>query len=126
MPEIVVNEKDVEWDKSTVTPGVAGKMLAFDKETKAHAMLVRYDPGVVVPSSSCPCLEQVYVLEGEREYDGKVYGPGTHHIRPAGYEHGPVKAGEKGCVVLCVFSGLSGIEEMEPELKKYLKSIGAL
>ena len=126
MPEIVVNEKDVEWDKSTVTPGVAGKMLAFDKETKAHAMLVRYDPGVVVPSSSCPCLEQVYVLEGEREYDGKVYGPGTHHIRPAGYEHGPVKAGEKGCVVLCVFSGLSGIEETEPEFKEYLKSIGAL
>ena len=126
MPEVIVNEKDVEWIKLAALPGVALKMLALDKETKAHAFLSRWDPGAVLPLHAHPCLEQIYVLEGEYQYQGKVYGPGSHTIRTAGYEHGPFKAGDKGCVFLAVYPGLSGMEEMIPELKEYLKSIGAL
>ena len=126
MPEVIVNEKDVEWIRTPALPGIAAKMLALDKETKAHAMLVRWDPGVVFPPHSHPCLEQMYGLEGECEYQGKVYGPGTHFIWPAGYEHGPFKTGDRGRVTLHIFSGLSGLEERVPELKEYLKSIGVL
>jgi len=126
MPEVIVTEKDVEWIKSDALPGVAIKILALDKETKAHTMLSRWDPGAVFSPHAHPLLEQQYTLEGECEYQGKVYGPGSHFIFPAGYEHGPWKAGDKGWVFLAVFSGSSGMEEMVPEFKEYLKSIGAL
>ncbi len=99
MPEVIVNEKDVEWIKSAALPGVALKMLALDKETKAHAMLSRWDPGAVFPPHAHPLLEQQYTLEGECEYQGKVYGPGSHFIFPAGYEHGPFKTGDRGSAV---------------------------
>jgi len=126
MPEVIVNEKDVEWIRPAALPGIAGKILALDRDTKAHAMLSRWGPGVVFPPHAHRCMEQIYVLEGECEYRGKVYGPGSHFILPAGYEHGPWKAGDKGWLFLDVFSGLSGLEEMVPELKEYLKIIGAL
>jgi quercetin dioxygenase-like cupin family protein len=126
LPEVVVNEKDVEWIRPAALPGIAGKILALDKETKAHAMLSRWDPGVVFPPHAHPSLEQGYVLDGECEYQGKVYGPGSHFIYPAGYVHGPFKVGDKGWLTLWVYSGLSGLEEMVPELKEYFKSVGAL
>ena len=126
MPEVIVNEKDVEWIKSTTLPGVTVKMLALDKETKAHAFLSRWDPGSVFPPHAHPILEQQYTLEGECEYQGNVYGPGSHFIFPVGYEHGPFKTGDRGRLALHVFTGLSGLEEKVPELKEYLKSIGAL
>ena len=62
MPEVIVNEKDVEWIKSAALPGVALKMLALDKETKAHAYLTRWDPGAVFPPHTHPLLEQQYML----------------------------------------------------------------
>ena len=65
MPEVIVNEKDVEWIKSPALHWVTIKMLALDKETKAHAFLSRWDPGAVFPPHAHPCLEQMYTLEGE-------------------------------------------------------------
>ena len=126
MPEVIVNEKDVEWIKSAALHGVILKMLALDKETKAHAYLSRWDPGAVFSPHAHPLLEQQYTLESECEYQGKVYGPGSHFIFPAGYEHGPFKTGDRGRLSLHVWAGLSGLEERVPELKEYLKSIGAL
>ena len=126
MPEVIVDEKDVEWIKSAALPGVALKMLALDKETKAHAMLSIWDPGAVFSPHAHPLLEQMYTLDGDCEYQGKVYGPGSHFIFPAGHEHGPFKTGDRGRLSLHVWAGLSGLEERVPELKEYLKSIGAL
>ena len=126
MPEVIVNEKDVEWMGTSVSPGIKRKVLALDKETKAHAVLSRYQPGVVFPRHTHRCMEQGYVLEGECEYQGKILGPGTHIIFPAGCEHGPFKVGDKEWVALWIYPGLSGLEEMVPEIKEYLESIGAL
>ena len=126
MPEVIVNEKDVEWIKPAAFPGVALKILALDKETKAHAYLSRWDPGAVFSPHVHPLLEQQYTVEGEMEYNGKVYGPGSHFVFPAGSAHGPFKAGGKGRVSLHFWAGLSGLEEKVPELKEYLKGIGAL
>jgi anti-sigma factor ChrR (cupin superfamily) len=125
MPGVIVNEKDVEWMRTSV-PGLAVKVLALDKETKAHALLSRWEPGAVFPPHAHLCMEQGYVLKGECEYQGKVLGSGSHIIWPAGYKHGPFKAGDKRCVILWVYPGLSGLEERVPELKEYLKSISAL
>ena len=125
MSEIFVNEKNVEWLKLESMPGVSGKLLALDKETKAHAYLAKYEPGTVFPRHSHPCLEQIYILEGEVECDGQVYGPGTHFIFPAGHEHGPFH-NEGPVTEFVVFEGLSGLEEVAPEIKALFESMGAL
>lgn len=126
MPEqVIVNEKDVEWIKLESLPGLAGKLLALDGDTKAHAYLAKYEPGTVFPRHKHLCLEQCYILEGEVEYEGKVYGPGTHFIWPAGYEHGPFE--NKGHLMeLVVYDGMSGLEEALPEVKELFKSKGIL
>jgi len=36
------------------------------------------------------------------------------------------KVGDKGAVFLDVYSGLSGLEEMIPEVKEYFKKAGVL
>ncbi len=127
MPEAIVNEKDVQWMKleSLPGPGVEGKLLAVDRDTKAHSFLVKYEAGTVFPPHRHTCLEQVYILEGEVEYGGKVYGPGTHLIFPAGYEHGTF-TNKVQLIELVMFEGMSGLEEMVPEIKELYKSKGML
>ena len=123
--QTVVNEKDVEWIKLESLPGVAGKLLALDKDTKAHSYLVKYDPGTVFPRHKHPCLEHIYIVEGEVEYEGDVHTAGTHFISPAGFEHGPFE--NKGPLKeLVFFEGMSGLEEMVPEIRELFKNEGIL
>ena len=126
MPEYIVNEKDVEWIRSSVFPGTASKILAVDPDTMAHTMFVRWDPGVEFPLHAHPSVEQIYALEGECEHEGKVYGPGTHFVFTGGHEHGPMKIGDEGWVTLIAFSGSSGLEEIVPEVREHFESIGVL
>ena len=61
---VIVNEKGIEWIRPVALLGIAGKMLTMDKEAKAHAILVRWDPGVIFPHHAHPCFSQTYTLEG--------------------------------------------------------------
>lgn len=126
MPEVIVNERDVDWMTVSAYPGLKLKILAVDKETKAHAIMVKWEPGVSVTPHAHPSLEHAYVLDGAWEYKGKVYGPGTYFIFPAGYEHGPFRSGEKGLVTLSILQGCSGLEETVPEFEEYSKHIGLI
>jgi quercetin dioxygenase-like cupin family protein len=125
MPEVIVNEKNAEWLKLDSLPGVSGKLLALDRDTKAHAYLVNYEPGTDFPRHKHPCLEHVYILEGEVEVEGQRHGPGTHFIFPAGQEHGPFK-NESLLTELVVFEGISGLEEAVPEIKTLFEEMGIL
>ena len=125
MPQYIVKEKDVESIASSAFPGTAAKILAGDPETKTHTALTRWDPGVEFPPHAHPCLEQIYVLEGECECEGEVYGPGTLFLCPAGQEHGPFKVGDQGWLTLITMSGRSGLEEV-PEYKERFQSLGLL
>jgi len=124
MTEVIINERDVEWMTISAYPGIALKILGIDKETKAHAIMVKWNPGVSVTPHSHPSLEHAYVLEGDWEYEGKVYGPGTYFIFPAGFDHGPFKSSKKGLITLSILQGLSGLEESVPEFKQRFERLG--
>ena len=121
----VANEKDVEWVDLPAMPGVSGKLLGVDRQTKAHAYLVRYQPGTVFPHHAHPCLEHIYIVDGVVTVDGKQYGAGTHFVYPAGQEHGPYE--NKGELTeLVFFSGMSGLETMEPVIAELFRKEGLL
>ena len=121
MAAIHVNETDREWYDNPLVAGVSGKLLAVDPVSKAHAMLVRWGPGVEYATHSHEVVEQIYILEGECDVGGKHIGPGSHSVYPAGDEHGPFKMGPDGMLTLIVFSGPSGMEQLIPQWKRYLE-----
>jgi anti-sigma factor ChrR (cupin superfamily) len=121
MTEIIRYEKDVELVKPALLPGMAVMVLGTYKETKSWCWLVRCEPGFELPAHGHPCIEHCYTLEGQFEYRGKVYGPGTYMFTSEGAEHGPYKVvGDKPWVLLDVFSGLTGTEELIPEFKQFM------
>jgi anti-sigma factor ChrR (cupin superfamily) len=123
MPVSVVREQDVGWLSSPALPGIELKVLAGDSESKARSTLARWAPGASFPPHAHPSLEQIYTLEGQCEYDGQVYGPGSSFVFPAGGEHGPFQVGDQGWLTLITFSGLSGFEGV-PEFREYLEPLG--
>lgn len=122
MPEIIGNEKDMEWISPASMPSVALKVLAPYKETKSWFHFGRFDPGTESQAHTHPSAEYNYTLEGQWEYKGKIYGPGTYWFIPEGVEHGPIKVvGDKPWVFIVVLTGLTGLEETMPELKPYME-----
>ena len=119
------SEKHVEWLELPTMPGVSGKLLGVDRQTKAHAYLVRYKPGTVFPRHGHPCLEHVYIVEGAVTVDGREHGAGTHFVYPAGQEHGPYENAGK-LTELVFFSGMSGLETMEPVIAELFRKEGLL
>jgi len=71
-------------------PGVELMVLRRDETTGGVTVLRKFQAGVTVPAHSHPeAAESVYVLTGEWEEDGTVYGPGTFFHVARGLRHGP-------------------------------------
>jgi anti-sigma factor ChrR (cupin superfamily) len=60
----VVRPANMEWQK-TRFPGCEAKTLLFDKETGLVTVLMRFEPGAVLPDHEHVKIEQTYVLEGK-------------------------------------------------------------
>lgn len=74
------------WEK-TKFPGVETKTLMIDKERGLLTVLLRMEPGAMLPDHEHVMIEQTYVLEG-RLVDGECsVGPGQFVWRPAGSRH---------------------------------------
>ena len=86
-------------------PGVDLKILHRNPETGGVTVLRRFGAGVTVPAHiHAVADETAYVLSGEWEEDGRVYGPGTCFFAPKGERHGPHIARTE-VVSLTLFSG---------------------
>ena len=71
-------------------PGVELLVLRRDEATGGVTVLRKFHAGVTVPAHTHPAAaESVYVLAGEWDEDGQVYGPGTYFHVPRGIRHGP-------------------------------------
>ena len=78
-----------EWQPGPY-PGVELLVLRRDEVTGGVTVLRKFHAGVTVPAHTHPAAaESVYVLAGEWEEDGQVYGPGTFFHVPRGIRHGP-------------------------------------
>ncbi|MBL8671703.1 MAG: cupin domain-containing protein [Alphaproteobacteria bacterium] len=74
-----VHESEREWELLR-WPGQHSKMLFHprpERPTEPNAGLVRYEPGAHHPLHSHDFAQVWYVLEGEFDIGGTVYGPGT-------------------------------------------------
>ena len=71
-------------------PGVQLLILRRDEASGSVTMLRRFHAGTTVPAHSHPqASESVFVISGEWDEDGSVYGPGTYFHVPRGIRHGP-------------------------------------
>src|SRR4030081_132900 len=59
----VVRAKDMPWQKMRF-PGCEVKTLLFDPKSGLATMLMKMDPGAVLPDHEHVLIEQTYVLEG--------------------------------------------------------------
>lgn len=82
-------------------PGVHWKVLC--QEGDRQTVLVRYDPGAVIPRHRHLGDEQIFVIEGEVEDDTGVCRAGQFARRPPGCVH--TVRSPRGALVLAVMSG---------------------
>jgi quercetin dioxygenase-like cupin family protein len=89
MFQYVALSKDKTWQAGPY-PGVELMVLHKNDATGGVAVLRRFQAGITVPAHTHPLAnEQVYVLQGEWEESGVVYGPGSYFFAPKGERHGP-------------------------------------
>ena len=82
---------EMAWEKQRF-PGGEIKPLLFDAKSGLATMLVRMQPGAVLPDHEHVRIEQTYVLEGrlvdkEGAAEGLSVGPGEFVWREAGSRH---------------------------------------
>jgi anti-sigma factor ChrR (cupin superfamily) len=87
----VVLAKDLPWQKMRF-PGCEMKTLLFDPKSGLATMLMKMDPGAVLPDHEHVLIEQTYVLEGSlADKEGPDAGievtAGNFVWRPAGSRH---------------------------------------
>jgi anti-sigma factor ChrR (cupin superfamily) len=99
-PTMYVNTADVPWVERH--RGVFWKVL-WQGGDGHKAILMRYEPGAVIPRHRHLGDEQIWVLEGSVADDTGVCTAGNYARRPPGCVHS-VKS-ETGALVLAVTSG---------------------
>ena len=93
------------WQKLRF-PGCEMKTLLFDPKSGLATMLMKMEPGAVLPDHEHVLIEQTYVLEGslvdkEGPDAGIEVGPGEFVWRPAGSRH--VAWSPKGGTFIAMF-----------------------
>lgn len=96
---LYVNVAEQSWQERR--PGVHWKVLW--EEGDRRTLLVRYDPGAVIPRHRHLGDEQIFVLEGSVSDDTGTCEAGSYARRPPGCVH--TVRSEKGALVLAVLTG---------------------
>ncbi|MEY4072715.1 MAG: hypothetical protein RJA29_72 [Pseudomonadota bacterium] len=81
--------------------GIQFKTLYQDEKTGMSTLLVKMEPGAVVPLHEHTAIEQTYVLEGSLEDDEGKALPGDFVWRPGGNIHEAVAP--NGALIISVF-----------------------
>ena len=83
-PPEYVHRDEREWE-TIRWPGQTGKMLFHpraDRPTEPNAGIVRYEAGSRHPLHQHDFAQVWYILQGEFQIGGEVYGPGTMVYHP--------------------------------------------
>ncbi len=99
-PSVFLDVPNMAWEE-TKFPGIRCKTLFTDPSGMA-TLLMRLDPGAVVPLHEHTAIEQTYVLEGHFLDEEGECRPGQFVWRPAGNTH-VAWAGPEGATILGVF-----------------------
>lgn len=99
-PSIYLDVPNMPWEE-TKFPGIRCKTLYSDGSGMA-TLLMRLDPGAVVPLHEHTAIEQTFVLEGHFIDEEGESLAGQFVWRPAGNTH-TAWAGKEGATILGVF-----------------------
>ena len=95
-----VDVADLPWEDSRF-PGIRTKTLMAEKESGLHTLLIRMDPGAVLPDHEHVRIEQTYVLEGRLvDAEGEATA-GNFVWRPQTSRH--TASAPDGCLLLAFF-----------------------
>ncbi len=103
MKEVIHHCAYMGWGEVREFPGPAdGKILRYDEKSGAKTMLVRIPPGGEVTPHGHRGVVQHYVLEGQYETQGQLFGPGSYRMMPAHYDVPSIMT-ENGVTILMIF-----------------------
>jgi anti-sigma factor ChrR (cupin superfamily) len=97
---VFLDPPNMPWEPSKF-PGIQTKTLYAD-ESGMCTLLLKLEPGAVVPLHEHTAIEQTYVLEGRFVDEEGECLPGQFVWRPAGNTH-IAWAGPEGAVILGIF-----------------------
>jgi len=103
------HKKEKSWQPGPYA-GVELMVLHKNEKTGGVTVLRKFLAGVAIPAHTHPLAnETAYILSGEWDESGVVYGPGTLFFAPRGERHGPHLARTE-VISLTTFDGPLTIE----------------
>ena len=99
-PSVFLDPASMPWETSAF-PGILSKTLYSDPSGMC-TLLLKLEPGAVVPLHEHTAVEQTYVLEGRSSTRRGSSLPGQFVWRPAGNTH-VAWAGPEGALILAIF-----------------------
>lgn len=94
---------ELEWQDLTEFPGKGQvKMLRDEGSRKAKSMLIRLHAGGEITPHAHTTMVQHYILEGEYESEGRIYGAGTYRLLP-GHSNVATISTENGLTMLMIY-----------------------
>jgi len=103
MAETTLYTPEMTWESVSFFPGNAEvKILRSDPEGGGRTLLVRLPPGGEISPHNHIGVVQHYVIEGEYETEGEMFGAGTYRMLP---KHAQVQTlcTTKGAVILMIY-----------------------
>jgi hypothetical protein len=108
MVKLTLYTPEMTWETLSFFPGNAEvKILRTEPEGGARTLLVRLPPGGEISPHSHLGVVQHYVLEGEYETEGELFGIGTYRLLPKHANVGTIST-EKGAVILMIYDPVAG------------------
>jgi anti-sigma factor ChrR (cupin superfamily) len=103
MKELSLNYQEMEWEEARGYPaGTLMKVLRRDEKGEPLTVLLKIGEGFEMEGHSHMGTEQHFVLEGEYESEGRVFGVESYRLIPKRASHGPFRS-EKGAVILVLW-----------------------
>lgn len=85
----VINTNDLEWRE--LAPGVGIKVLRLDDQSGAWSVMIRSEPGSVLPPHRHDALSEIFILKGQGTHpETGDFQAGDFVIEPAGAIHSPL------------------------------------
>ncbi|WP_166830613.1 cupin domain-containing protein [Thalassoroseus pseudoceratinae] len=107
MQQQTVYTPEMPWEKLTEFPGEGEvKRLRDQGSGKGRTILVRLHAGGQITPHSHIAAVQHYVLEGEYESEGKIFGAGTYRLLP-GHDDVAEISTQNGATILMIYDPVS-------------------
>jgi len=94
---------EVAWEELTEFPGKGQvKVLRDEGGSNAKTLLIRLDAGGEITPHTHVAAVQHYILSGECESEGNIYGAGTYRLIP-GRTNVPAISTQHGATILLIY-----------------------